>query len=353
MVRKITPINFGESASKIAEQLNVQSEKRTYPKSLDPENFPVFDPQVEHKYLIYVPKHVVVDEKGTETLLMDRPLIHTVITPSGSYEYHRCTNGITAEEFDLDGSCPLCDGVSEPWDLANIQITNECSQMGLDPNDKENETVKSIRSRYFNARVIDSPRRYYTFPIVVFDTVNNDGKTLAVQDGNLSYRPMWYHVSQNFYDEKWGKFLEGVEDEPTHPGGMFLTLNFCYNVKSGSPNKRDAVRNMGISLRTKIGLKDTTKLCEMLDKLTESWTPMKAQETVISNIISPNKILLEIADDALVDTRSLIAMNKALQLSGGASPAGSIETKDKLVPPTDGGTSPNSALDETDLDVDI
>lgn len=317
--RKLKPVVFSaEENEKIQRQLGVQEVQKAAPKSTDPVNFPVWEVLVGKKALIYVPNHVIVDESGVEHLRMDNPLIHYVTDGKRFYNY-RCVSGIVSDDGQLTGECPLCDGCSEPWDLANLKIEAKCKQAGLNPEDVENTSVKNIRSAEFGDRAIKEAVRYFTFPIVVFETLNDDAKTIVKdEEGNYKYKCYWYSVSESMYEDKWKKILDGMEDEPTHPGGHFFILNYIYTPKHGDPNKRDAARNLQVVAKN---LKGSEKVRAFLDEATKDWTPEKARETVISNNMYSTEDLQYIADEVLEPVRLLIS---SLKMSGDLS---GIETK--------------------------
>lgn len=349
MIGKIKPVVVSaEESASIQKQLGIQEAQKAAPKSEDPVNYPVWDVLVNKKALIYVPNHTYVDNMGVTQLRMDKPLIHAVTDGKKFYNY-RCVSGIVAESAGLTGECPLCDGCSEPWDLANLLIEEKCKSANLDPEDIDNPTVKSIRSNAFNDRVVKDANRYYTFPIVVFETVNDDGKTfIKDENGGYKYKVFWYNISESQYNDKWKKTLDGMEDEPTHPGGHFFLLNYCYTPSKGEPNKRDSARNMVVSPRK---VKDSEAMCRRLDELTESWTPELAQQMVINNHIYSVNDLTRVTDEALENTRNLIALYKSKKL-GVASADGGFGKLEEKVPEVPTGTVSGIPLDDSDIDVE-
>lgn len=328
MIGKMKPITItAEANATLQKQLGVQEVARSAPKSTDPINYPVFSTLLNKKALIYVPNHVVKDAQGKEVLRADRPLIHPVTDGKRFYSF-RCIAGLNVPELGLNGECPLCDGTSEPWELANMIIENKCKDAGLDPEDTDNDLVKGIRSAAFSDRVIKDTTRYLTFPIVVFETVNDDGKTLVKDEqGNLKYKTYWYNISESQYQEKWEKTLDAMEDEPTHPGGCFFVLDYTYTPKKGEPNRRDSARNMQVNPRN---IKGSEQLRKMLDEQTEGWTPEKAQETVISNQIYSVDALQKIEDEALEPTRNLLIMYKSPVSAVEGNAFGHLEKKPEV-----------------------
>lgn len=352
MFRKPTPIKLSDTVkAAIDSQLNTQVIQKAS-KSSDPK-FPVFEVPVNKKVLVYVPNHVVDAEGGPE-LRMDKPLIHSIHEGGKRYSYYRCISGIILDDENgnsiYDGSCPLCEGTSVPWDLANTKILQKCKQMGLDPNDKENTQVKSIRSTEFSGRVIKEPNRFYTFPIVVINTVNEDGKTIAKGDnGKPICTPMWYHISEAQYIKKWEACFEGMEDEPIHPGGHFFTLNYTYDTKNKEPNKMLSAQNLTVIARNISG---TDNLKTFLDKATVDWTPEKARETVISNQLYSKEDLNSIVDDVLEEPIAMLSLLKASEMTDDDSNNSGF----KLQAPTsktDNVSSNVPEMDETDQDLDI
>lgn len=320
-MKKLNPIVLSEDNSKaLQEQLGVQEISTGVPKSADPQNFPVFTIPVGKKVLIYVPNHVTLDADGIERLRMDKPFIHS-ISQGKRYFSHRCIQGIEIAGTGLNGRCPLCDGCAEPWELANRIIEQKCKAQGKDPANVNDEDVKSIRSAEFSKRVLKDAERHYTFPIVVFETVNDDGKTFVKNEKDeIKYKVYWYDISEKLWDEKWAKVIEALNDESeedvTHPGGRFYLLNYIYTPKNGQQQTaRDAAKALNISVRK---ISNSEKLKAFLDKETEGWTPAKCQQTVLANVLYAEDDLQSLTDEVLENTRNLLAMYDSATATAGA-----------------------------------
>lgn len=306
MLKKLKAKEFtADQMSALQESAEKQEISRRAPKSTDPVNFPVFDIPVGKKVMVYVPNHTVADGDKVE-LRMDKPLIHAV-QDGNRFLNFRCISGLP-EEAGYSGMCPLCEGTSEPWDLAKEQIREACSRAGLSMDDSEDKSVKAIKSEYYGNRVIKEAQRKYTFPIVVIETVNDEGKTPVIEDGKLKYKVMWYTIGEQAYEDKWIAVLEGMEDEPSHPGGHIFILNYQYTPKTGEQNARDAARNLKVIPKN---VKGFEKIAPMLDKATEDWTPAKAQQTVIMNQFYEEADLEEVTNTLIQPTRDLLAVYKA------------------------------------------
>lgn len=348
-MKKLTPIKASSIDANLSSQLGVQVIEKSAPLSRDPENYPVFKTPVNKKVLIYVPNHIVQDKDGVDILRMDAPFIH-IVQNKNRFEYYRCVSGLHSEEHGYDGTCPLCDGAADPWTLANLIIEDKCKARGLSSDDSDNDDVKAIKSAAYSARVLGDAERYYTFPIVVFDTVNDDAKTFVVDEkGNVSYKIMWYSISERGYEKKWAKALENMEDEPTHPGGLFLTLDYTYTPKRGEPNARDSAREMTVYSKK---IKNSEKLRAALDQQTEGWTPEVARDMVIRNNLYAYADLEAVTEECLENTRNLIALYEAkgdvtdTQMGIGAEEGFNLEKK----PSPDDESA--VALTDTDEDFD-
>lgn len=277
----------------------------TVPKSTDPENFPVFDIPVNSKVLVYVPNHTEIVD-GVEELRMDKPLLHTMIDGK-RFTKIRCIRGLS-KETGYSGNCPLCDSESEPWDLANEQIKEQCRIRGLDPS-ADDESVKSIKREYYSKRVIKSAEPYYTFVIVVIETDPNDIKKIIMDENGVpKHKAFWYTISKSAYEKKWLKTLEGMEDEPSHPGGEFFILNYTYESKSGDWNKRDSAKELQVVPKKLKNVADFAALC---DKETEDWDVLKAIETIYENMLFEEEDIKKEADRVLAPTREKLAIYEA------------------------------------------
>lgn len=360
MIKKLTPIKMTEEENQaVQQQLGMQSTSKSAPKSLDPKRFPVFEIPVNGKELVYVPNHVYKDEKGVEHLCMDMPLVHNVLD-GRRFLYYRCINGIEMESQGLTGECPLCIGSADAWDYANLRIKAKCKVEGLDPEDKENESVKRIRSSMYDERVVKDANRQFTFPIVVISTQNHDGKTIMKdEEGNYLLVPQWYQISETQYNNTWAKALEVLEDEPTHPGGHFFLLNYTYKPNNGEHNKRDSAKNLSVNYKN---LKGSDEIAKKLDELTKDWTPAKARETVVNSVLYSTEQIEYVADSALEHTREMIALMTASGAAGitdksgeGGEGKGGFNLN-KIPDKNDsegGGTNEGvTAMDDTDMDME-
>ena len=164
-------------------------------------------------------------------------------------------------------------------------------------------------------------------------------------ENGIKYRVYWYSISETQYQDKWQKTLDAMEDEPTHPGGRFFVLDYTYTPKKGEPNKRDSARALSVNPRN---IKGGEPIKKILDAQTEGWTPVQAINTVINNHLYSYDQLVQVADEALENTRNLLIMYK--------NPGKSIEKANeelykldkKPEVPEDGADDGSIALDDVD-----
>ena len=348
-MKRFKPKKFTEQElQSINRDLEVQKIGSVAEKSLDPEHFPVFEVPVNQKVLVYVPNHTVIDpETKKEVLRMDKPFLHSVVEGK-RFSRVRCVRGLS-EDAGFTGTCPFCDAAGDSWDLANEMIKEKCAAAGLNPDDKDNEAVKNIRRECYDQRVIRNTDQYYTFPIVVIETAPNDIKTaIRDEDGNIKYKVMWYTISKASYEKKWEKTLDGMEDDPEHPGGHVFILDYTYTPKTGEPNKRDSARELQVVPRK---MKNFDQYAEFFDKATEEWTEQKCRETVADNIIVDFNELDEEAKKIIRPTRDKLELYRNLAITGESSADKGGFNFEPVAQSGDAGLSTSDGLAlETDMD---
>ena len=312
---------YREVVKELVEQAQVQKAFGGSPKSLDPENYPVFSFD-DKKYLVYVPNIVlpvtettpqILEELGNpvETPFWDRVLNHRV-TDGGSYLNIRCTQGIHTASGTYDGTCPICEAMNEVNAEANLKIEKALKAQGI--TNAESKEGKEVAQKIRGNRVLKPKSINYTFALAFFEvteekTANGRSKQLKVvcdEDGYPKYRIMWYTVSHKIFIDtgKWKKALEqgyqsaldnGLikteEDEAAFNSiaGNFFELDAHIE---NNWNARDAAMKFNVNYRGRLnGVEDEAKLQETLDEIDEivkeKWTPQDSASTVIANYYRP------------------------------------------------------------------
>lgn len=292
------------------------------PKSFDPD-FPVFEVPVNKKVLVYIPNHTVQAEDGSIILREDIFPAHHCQVGRSHYDV-RCINGFVSDDPQLnwDGTCPLCDGLQEVWDLYNMQVKDIAISRGLDPSSEETKNlIKPDRIELLTNRAIKEPEMWKIFPIVVIDCEEKDGVATTSpklnSEGRLTGKPMWYCIRQRTFEDKWEAGYDGVESSdgstPTSPAGLWAILNFTCNPKNGTPDKMQSAKALKVTYRTMDGYQEWANY---FDKLTEDWTPAKAREVVELASLRSMDETREVVDEVLKKTRENLQLY-SLKAGGG------------------------------------
>lgn len=302
-----------EAMQSIISASSQQTGKVVRQKTYDP-NYPVFEIPINKRVLIYIPNHTSMTPEGIVDIRKDKFAGHSC-QEGRSYHVIRCNAGIIDESLGLDGSCPFCDANVEVWDLYNKQYREIAKSKGIDVDSPEaKEGLKQVRIDLLNKQAVKPGEVYYTFPIVVIDCEEENGKATTKPkkgaDGSLSYKIMWYTVKERVYLEKWVKAFEtvsGVDDiTPTHPAGLWAVLNFEYESKTGKHDKMSSARNLNVGFKTMH--ESYNQWASVFDDLTKDWTPAKAMETLVDNVLRDGQEQQEAADTILKSTRDSLAM---------------------------------------------
>lgn len=285
-------------------------------RSYDPD-YPVFEVPVNERVLVYIPNHTIQSPDGSIDMRMDKFTAHAVID-GRSFEDVRCTRGLVNAELGLDGSCPLCDSMSKIWELYNLEYADIARTKGIDPKSAEaNELLKEDRKNLAKQMVIKNPEVWYTFPIVVIECAEKDGKMTTTpktdENGRLNGKVMWYSIRERTYLEKWGAGFDalgdgdenGDMDIPTNPAGLWAVLNFTYTPKSGKHDKMGSAKALKVAFKR---LPAYSEWATYFDKLTENWTPQKAMETVVLDAMRDMEEMNQVRDTLMKPVEDKLTM---------------------------------------------
>ena len=298
-------------------------------KSYDPD-YPVFDVPVNQKLLVYIPNHTVTTPDGAVQLRMDKFAAHPVID-GRTFDNVRCSQNIVAEELGLDGTCPLCDGIGENWELYNKEYADIAKSKGIDPASPEaQETLKQDRIDLINKMTIKQAEIWYTFPIVVIDCEEKDGQLTTIpkknEQGQISGKVMWYSIRERTFLDKWVAGYDSIDTAdgttPTSPAGLWAILNFTYTPKSGNCDKMGSAKALKVTFKN---MDESFKAwADHFDKLTEAWTPEKAQEVVVLDVVRDMDEMKEVADTLLKPVRDKLDMYNLANGTQSAVTAGAL-----------------------------
>lgn len=315
------------------------------PKVTDPA-FPMFEPAPGHKYLVYVPEHVYIDDEGKAQLRMDRVVRHT-FRKGKTFIHYRSIQGIELEGTPFDGTDPIAeDGIGASFEYAAAKVAHECMIAGLNGEDREDERVKNIRRAAYgnNMEFFQPASLRLTFPIVVIEhTLSEKGRiTPALVDGKLAYNVYWYTVGETTFDKTWAKVFESVEEDDildTIGGGVFEISYGEMDENGKAPEVRDAHKDFKTiyrkalrnALRQEQEGEDGEKftLASMLDKETEAWTPGKAMEVIIANQLpDPAELRKFVAEQVVEIEQQTNILKSGGALAGGGAAAAPMSLAD-------------------------
>lgn len=326
-IKRPAPKQLSEEARKAITEASQQQDGRAQKiKSYDPD-YPVFDTPINQKVLVYIPNHVVQMPDGSITLRKDKFAAHQGIDGRAFVDI-RCSQGIVNDELHLDGSCPLCDAMNDCWTLYHKQYADIAKSKGLAVDAPEaKDLLKQDRIDLMNSMPIQTPTVWYAFPIVVIACQEKDGQMTVIPKvddaGKLQGRAMWYTIRERTFKEKWEAGYDSITLEdgsaPTSPAGLWAILNFTYTPKSGKHDK------MGSARALKVTYKDMgdnyMAWAEYFDKLTEGWTPEKAQDTLVLAAVRDMDEMNEVRDTLMKPVYDKLSM---YELGEQAKAAGAV-----------------------------
>lgn len=322
----LEPIALNEEQfSQLVEASQQQSVGRQS-KSNDP-NFPVFDIPVNEKVMIYVPNFTTQTKDGGVDIVKDRFVAHTV-RDGKNFKTVRCTNGLNMPDVGLDGSCPLCAGAGTCWDLFNFEFPAQAALKHIDTTDTDSDDVKTLRQQLKSKFAIRGGEVWYTFPIVVIDTVTQQNGQIVpnVQDQKINGTTYWYSIRETTYNKRWKKVLGSMMPAKDHPAGMWFTLDYTYDSKDGQHDKMGSANALVVTNFQPAG--DFAYLTEYeayFDDISKEFTPVKAMQTVYANMISSVESLQKMADTVLQQTNDQLKLYQSTSYSspmiGGTAPA--------------------------------
>jgi len=315
--KKLTAEELAIITASSAQQTGKAQAQKTY----DPD-YPVFGVPINQKLLCYVPNHTVMLPDGSVGLRQDKFAAHPIID-GNSYGNVRCTQGIVLESHGLDGSCPLCNASGEVWDLYHKEYEAIAKAKGIPVDAPEaKEGLKEDRKKLAKGMTIKAAEVWYTFPIVVIDCEEKDGQLTTIPkktaEGQIVGKPYFYSIREQTYINKWLPAFDTITTDdgetPTHAGGRWVILNFTYTSNTGKHDKMGSANALKVAFKNMSA--DYKVWEEYFDKMTESWTPEKAQEVVVLDAFRDMEETQEIADKLLKPVRDKLAL---YNLSGGTA----------------------------------
>lgn len=345
MLKRPAQKNLSAEAQKTITRASAQQTGKSQVLKTYDINYPVFDTPVNQKVLVYIPNHTVQNEDGVLELRKDKFAAYPVFD-GRTYENVRSVEGIEIPELGLDKSCPFRGAINECWELVNLETSDIARGKGLDPNASDiNEVLKEDRKKLMNAMAVKNPEVWYTFPIVLIDCEEKDGKLTTIPkkdaEGKINGTPMWYSIRERTYLDKWSVAFDSIETEdgstPDNPAGMWAILNFTYTVKNGKHDKMGSAKALTVSFKPMQGYE---QWAEYFDQMTAEWTPELAQQVVVLDAIRSMDEMNEAVDTIMRHTRDKLAMYR-LSARANASNALPVSNSADMALASFGSAPPN------------
>ena len=237
-----------EEVQKFEEAASKQSQANRTPLTVDEKKYPMFEIPVCEKRLIYVPNltHTELDEEtGEEVTVLnwDKGAFHTVRS-RGSFMKFRCNSGITGIE-GFDGTCPLCETMSDNWDLYSHNNQELGKMKGVDINTEEGkEATKEDRRKLLQEMAVSGKQIELTFPIWNIELEKGKLTPAKDADGSIKATLEWYTIKQDTWNGKWVPTFQTLPEGEQHAAGKFWLLDYTYDfISFNQCNYLDCLRN--------------------------------------------------------------------------------------------------------------
>lgn len=330
-LNNLKPIQLDEAqAQALQKAVESQDVSRRTPKSMDEENFPVFETIVNDGALVYIPNFSqgTNPKTGRKILRKEHAYIHAVSLETQYLSVRSTQNLRGLEKVGISGEDPLTAAVQKNWDLYNILIEASAKELGVPVQDKENEALKGARRKLIDNFTVKQANEYYAFPIVVIETQIIDGahqprKIVLDKDKKPKFKVYWFQISERRFSTLF-ETAEMSMEEGDYVGGNFWHFNY----DTGKPTEELKNAKMASGLAFKpvmLNFKNITEETKkMFDDAAEAFTPAKARETIIAMMLQTDEAHQVIADEAVrpvQDKLETLELAKAATQAGASKPA--------------------------------
>ena len=121
---------------------------------------------------------------------------------------------------------------------------------------------------------------------------------------------MFYSIRERTFKDKWEAGYDSIDTDdglaPTSPAGLWAILNFTYQPKNGNPDKMGSAKSLKVTFKPMSAEYD--QWATYFDQLTAEWTPEKAQEVVVLDVLRDMEEQKELADSLLKPVREKLAL---------------------------------------------
>lgn len=331
----LKPVKLSEEQSQmVTKAVEKQDLSKRAIKSLDEENFPLWETLVNDKALIYIPNFTTTNpETGKIELNIESAFIYNIHF-SHRYMDVRSTQGLAGlEEMGISGSDPLEEAVQVNWELYNEKLAIKAAELGLDAR-SDDTTIKSYRRTLLDNFTVRPASEYYYFPIIHIETEKDENgvhnpRAILQRDGKIVAKPYFYRISKNQFEKQFLPIIDTLEEGQTL-GGQFYIFSYITGKKTEelSNPKRDSGLAFTPTLSPMSSFTEDKR--KQLDALATDFTREKLREVIVSCLLLTDEQHAEIAKEAKLPVKA--ELETLSLMSAGASLSSTVVTQTEATP---------------------
>ena len=294
--------------AQMSAELKAQEAPASAYSKTDDANFPVFSVPLDKQLIVYIPKTpVTVNADGVE---VENPCIsyQHAVRDGNSYANIRCINGLHNDALGFDGDCPLCNAVSEAYQVYSKKLAIRAKALHVDiTKDSSNPLLQPVKTELAGEMPVKRAEKFLTFPIVVL--TEDATKPIDPKD----FKVYFWDVREQHLKDKFYKALNAgnisLGAAPTaaavSPFGRFFSFDYRYDTKGAQPNKMQAAKNVQYTMLDGNAL-GIAQFIPTLENLAAPFTDAKAVEVVRSVQLWYKEDLQKRTDDIMGASRAFL-----------------------------------------------
>lgn len=222
------------------------------------------------KHFVYIPGIMVeeTDDLGNvvtkKQLVALSGMVHDMIDSQGKYRACVCSKGVIRQtetgDYINDGSCPMCDRITDSWDIRNYRVEEEKSKTNM-TGDALTKHIDDVKRRFADELKVKKQKDYVYILIALFRT-GADNKPIIGEDGLPEY---------DLKVAKWSAArADKIQQQIENSGDEFAGTEMIFEY----PNVKDIMQVVGQSTTSPVFPQSrfTNIFPALKDKITEEAT---------------------------------------------------------------------------------
>lgn len=300
--------------SQMSAELKAQEAPASAFAKSDDTAFPVFSVPLEKQLIVYIPRTPIVT-KTADGVEVENPCVsyQHAVRDGKSYTNIRCINGLHNDVLGYDGDCPLCNAVSEAYQVYSKKLAIRAAAMHIDiSKDSSNPVLQPVKQELGGEMPVKRAEKFYTVPIVVLS--EDPSKPINAADFKVYY---WDVREQHLKDKLFKSLSAGLTTigtatvEAPSMFGRFYVFDYRYDTKGATANKMLAAKNVQYTVLDGNQL-NLTQFVPTMEQLAATFTVDKAVEVVKSNQLWYKEDLEQKTDDLMAASRAFLAQAEAV-----------------------------------------